>query len=145
MVSKYIIETQLAWEGKSDKVLNQTMTHLRLTPAGDAHAALGVFIISSDSAVYFQHGGANEGFRCQYTGSLNGGDGLVIMVNSDNGAIIPEIINSISRVYHWKALEIYHVNQKKPGFSFLWTSAALLVLLSTSFVIIRRNRRKRTK
>ena len=144
-LSKYIIETQLAWEGKSDKVLNQTMTHLRLTPAGDAHAALGVFINSSDSAVYFQHGGANEGFRCQYTGSLSGGDGLVIMVNSDNGAIIPEIVNSISRVYHWKALEIYHVNQKKPGFSFLWTSAALLVLLSTSFMIIRRNRRKRKK
>jgi hypothetical protein len=65
------------------------------------------------------------------------------MVNSDNGAIIPEIVNSISRVYHWKGLEIYHVNQKKPGFSFLWTSAALLTLLSTSFMIIRRNKKKK--
>ena len=144
-LSKYIIETQLAYDGKSAKVLNQTMTHLRLTPNGDAHAALGVFIDGTDSAVYFQHGGANEGFRCQYMGSLNGGNGLVIMVNSDNGTIIPEIINSISRVYHWEGLTTYHVNQKKPGFSFLWTSAALLILLSTSFMIIRRNRRKRAK
>jgi CubicO group peptidase (beta-lactamase class C family) len=142
-LSKYIIETQLAWEGKSAKVLNQTMTHLRLTPSGNVHAALGVFLDSSGGAVYFQHGGANEGFRCQYSGSLSGGDGLVIMVNSDNGAIIPEIINSISRVYHWKGLEIYHVSQKKPGFSFLWTAAALLILLSTSFMIIRRNKKKR--
>jgi CubicO group peptidase (beta-lactamase class C family) len=144
-LSKYIIETQLAWEGKSAKVLNQTMTHLRLTPVGDAHAALGVFIDRTDSAVYFQHGGANEGFRCQYAGSLSGGDGLVIMVNSDNGSIIPEIVNSISRVYHLKGLAIYHVNQKKPGFSFLWTSAAILILLSTGFMIIRRNKRRRIK
>ena len=143
-LSKYIIETQQAWEGKSAKVLNQTMTHLRLTPAVDAHAALGVFIDSAEGAEYFQHGGANEGFRCQYIGSLNGGDGLVIMVNSDNGDIIPEIINSISRVYHWRGLAVYHVNQK-PGFSFLWILAALFVLLSTSFMIIRINRRKRTK
>ena len=142
-LSKYIIETQLAWEGKSAKVLNQTMTHLRLTPSGDAHAALGVFIDSSGGAVYFQHGGANEGFRCQYSGSLSGGDGLVIMINSDNGAIIPEIVNSISRVHHWKGLAIYHVSQKKPGFSDLWTSAALLILLSTGFMIIRRNKKKR--
>ena len=144
-LSKYIIETQLAYEGKSAKVLNQTMTHLRLTPNGDAHAALGVFIDSALGVVYFQHGGANEGFRCQYMGSLQGGDGLVIMVNSDNGAIIPEIINSISRVYHWKGLSVYHVSQNKPGLSFLWTSAALLILLTTSFMIIRRNRRKRAK
>jgi CubicO group peptidase (beta-lactamase class C family) len=53
-LSTYIIETQLAWEGKSAKVLNQTMTHLRLTPSGDAHAALGVFIDSSGGAVYFR-------------------------------------------------------------------------------------------
>ena len=144
-LSKYIIETQLAWEGKSSKVLNQTTTHLRLTPYGDVHAALGVFIDSTDGRIYFQHGGANEGFRCQYMGSLSGGDGLVIMVNSDNGAIIPEIMNSVSRVYHWKGLTIYHLNQNKPGFSFLWTSAALLLLLSASFLIIRRNKRKRMK
>jgi CubicO group peptidase (beta-lactamase class C family) len=144
-LSKYIIEIQLAWEGKSSKVLNQTMTHLCLTTYGDAHAALGVFIDSADGTLYFQHGGANEGFRCQYMGSLSGGEGLVIMVNSDNGVIIPEIMASISKVYHWKGLTIYHVNQNKPGYSYLWISAALLLLLSTSFLIIRRNKRKRTK
>jgi CubicO group peptidase (beta-lactamase class C family) len=141
-LSKYIIETQLAWEGKSAKVLNEAMTQLRLTPNVDAHSALGVFIDSAEGVVHFQHGGANEGFRCQYIGSLSGGNGLVIMVNSDNGAIIAEIINSISRVYHWKGLVVYHVNQN-PVSSVLWTSAALLILLSSSILIIRRNRRKR--
>jgi CubicO group peptidase (beta-lactamase class C family) len=103
-LGKYIIETQLAYEGKSVKVLNQRMTRLRLSPYQNNNAALGVFIDHLDSTKYFQHGGANEGFRCQYYGSLAGGDGLVIMVNSDNGAIIPEIVNGIAKVYHMKGL-----------------------------------------
>jgi hypothetical protein len=80
------------------------MTRLRLTPYQNDNAALGVFIEHPDSAKYFQHGGANEGFRCQYYGSLAGGNGLVVMVNSDNGAIIPEIVNSIANVYQLKGL-----------------------------------------
>lgn len=103
-LSKYIIETQLAYAGKSHKVLNQQTTRLRLTPYIDKEAALGVFIIDLDSTKYFTHGGANEGFRCDYWGSLEGGNGLVIMVNSDNGQIMPEIENSIAKVYGFKGL-----------------------------------------
>jgi CubicO group peptidase (beta-lactamase class C family) len=103
-LGKYIIETQLAWQGKSAKVLNQQMTKLRLSPYQNKSAALGVFIDSTNAGNYFQHGGANEGFRCQYYGSLSVGDGLVVMVNSDNGAIIQEIVNSIAKVYHMEGL-----------------------------------------
>jgi CubicO group peptidase (beta-lactamase class C family) len=103
-LGKYIIETQYAYEGRSAKVLNQEMTRLRLTPYLDKNAALGVFIDSSEGTKYFQHGGSNEGFRCQYYGSLEGGNGLVVMVNSDNGMIIPEIVNSIAKVYNMKGL-----------------------------------------
>ena len=99
---KYIIETQLSYEGRSAKVLSQQTTRLRLTPYMNPAAALGVFIDTKGETKYFQHGGANEGFRCQYYGSLQGGDGLVIMVNSDDGRIIQEIMNSIAIVYNWK-------------------------------------------
>ena len=103
-LAKYIIETQLAYEGKSSKVLDQQTTRLRLTPYLDNNAALGVFIDKSDSTAYFQHGGANEGFRCQYYGSLTKGNGVVIMVNSNNGNIMPEIVNSVAKVYDFKGL-----------------------------------------
>lgn len=63
-LAKYIIETQLAYAGRSHKVLDQQTTKLRLTPYIDKQAALGVFIIDRDSTKYFNHGGANEGFRC---------------------------------------------------------------------------------
>ncbi|WP_457130403.1 serine hydrolase [Mucilaginibacter sp. UYNi724] len=105
-LSKYIIETQLALQGKSSKVLNQANTKLRLTPYMDKSAALGVFINDMDGTKYFEHGGANEGFRCQYFGSLEGGNGVVVMVNSDDGAIMNEIINSVAKVYNFKGL--YH-------------------------------------
>jgi CubicO group peptidase (beta-lactamase class C family) len=103
-LSKYIIETQLAYQGRSNKVLNQATTKLRLTPYLDKAAALGVFIDDLEGTKYFQHGGANEGFRCQYFGSLEGGNGVVVMVNSDDGSIMNEIINSVAKVYDFKGL-----------------------------------------
>lgn len=33
---------------------------------------------------------------------MNTGDGVVVMVNSDNGGILNEVINSVAKVYHWK-------------------------------------------
>ena len=104
-LAKYIIETQLAYIGKSSKVLDQQNTQLRLNPyLSQASSALGVFIENNDGIKYFYHGGGNEGFRCVYYGSLEGGNGLVVMVNSDNGEIIQELTNSISSVYGFTGL-----------------------------------------
>lgn len=111
-LAQYIIETQLAYEGKSSKVLNKEMTTARLTPFQDSNAGLGVFIEKKGDSDYFQHGGSNEGFRCQYFGSLDGkGNGVVVMVNSDNGGILPEIVNAVASVYNWKGF--YQPTTKK--------------------------------
>ncbi len=99
---RYIIETQLAYQGKSSKVLNQQTTRLRLTPYIDGSAALGVFINKKGADTYFLHNGSNEGFLGMYYGSLTHGNGVVVMVNSANGPILDEIINSVARVYDWK-------------------------------------------
>jgi len=101
-LARYIIEMQLSLQGKSNKVLSKEMAATMVTPYIDKAAALGVFIDTRGDQKYFQHGGANEGFRCQYYGSLENGNGVVVMVNSDNGSIIPEIINSVATVYGWK-------------------------------------------
>jgi hypothetical protein len=99
---RYIIETQLAYQGKSSKVLNQQTTRLRLTPYIDDSAALGVFITKKGTDTYFLHNGSNEGFLSMYYGSLTHGNGVVVMANSSNGVILDEIINSVARVYDWK-------------------------------------------
>lgn len=99
-LAQYIIETQLSYQGKSSKVLSQKFTQLRLTPFKES-AGFGVFIDNKNGERYFQHGGANEGFRCQYFGHIDKGYGVVVMVNSDNGAIVQEVINGVATVYGW--------------------------------------------
>ena len=101
-LSKFIIETQLSYEGKSNKVLSQTMTKEMLTPFKGSDAGLGVFIDSIGNRTYFQHGGSNEGFQSQYFASLTGGDGVVVMVNSDQDAILHDVISSVAQAYNWK-------------------------------------------
>ncbi|MCX2493476.1 serine hydrolase [Pedobacter sp. PF22-3] len=104
-LAKYIIETQLAYQGKSAKVLDEKTTKLRLNPYMNKNgAALGVFVEDYNGVKYFGHGAGNAGFTGGYYGSFDGGNGLVVMVNSDNGEIVQELINSISTVYGFKGL-----------------------------------------
>lgn len=100
-LANYIIETQLSLKGESERALSRPFTELRLTPHR-GNAGLGVFIDDRDGEKYFQHGGANEGFRSQYYGNMKNGNGVVVMVNSDNGAILQEVIQSVARAYDWK-------------------------------------------
>jgi CubicO group peptidase (beta-lactamase class C family) len=103
---KYIVATQLAYEGRSSKVLNSELTRLQLTPPLDGVAALGVFIDNRNGTKYFQHDARNNGFCGVYYGSLEGGNGVAIFLNSDNPGILPEVLNSVASVYQWK--DFYH-------------------------------------
>jgi CubicO group peptidase (beta-lactamase class C family) len=113
-IAKYIIETQLSLKGKSNKVLSQEMTKLRLTPYIDSNAALGVFIETRGGEKYFGHNGADEGFLSNYKGSLENGNGVVVMVNSNNGNILNEIVNSVASVYEWKNFYKPALKKTKP-------------------------------
>ena len=101
-LAKYIIECQLAMEGKSKKVLSQAMMKKRLTPYIDSNAALGVFIENRKGQLYFNHNGGNEAFLCTSYGSMQDGNGVVIMINGENFAVIGELLNSVAMVYDWK-------------------------------------------
>ncbi|HEY5464025.1 MAG TPA: serine hydrolase [Hanamia sp.] len=101
-LAHYVIETQLSLQDKSNKVLSQKMTKLMLTPYIDSSAALGVFITKQGSEKYFSHEGTDEGFVSQYYGSIQNGNGVVVMANTYNTRIFDEIINSIASVYNWK-------------------------------------------
>lgn len=101
-LSNYIIDMQLAYQGKKSKVLNADMVKLHLTPYIDESAAMGTFIENHDGAMYFQHGAGNDGFCGQFFGSLDDGNGVVIFLNTDFYKIIPEVINSVAKAYNWK-------------------------------------------
>lgn len=101
-LAKYIIETQLSLQAKSNKVLSTETTRLRLTPYIDSSAALGVFIINKGNEKYFNHSGSDEGFVAEYYGSMQNGNGAVVMANTDNWSLLSEVINSLAAVYNWK-------------------------------------------
>lgn len=101
-LAKYIIECQLALEGRSKKVLSQAMMRKRLTPYIDSAAALGVFIENRKGNLWFNHNGGNEAFLCTSYGSMQGGNGVVIMINGENFSVINELMNSVAIVYDWK-------------------------------------------
>lgn len=101
-VSKFVIETQLALEGKSSKILSTDMTKLQLTPTVDPVSALGVFIDKRGDTKYFTHDARNYGYSGVYYGSMEGGNGVVIFTNSYNVGLLPELANSVASVYKWK-------------------------------------------
>jgi CubicO group peptidase (beta-lactamase class C family) len=100
-LAKYVIEVQQSYQGKSAKVLSHAMTVQMLTKHMGSQG-LGPGIIEENDTLVFGHGGANEGFRCQFFGFVRENQGVVIMTNSDNGSgLIWEVIRSISDVYQW--------------------------------------------
>ncbi len=107
----YVIDMQLAYQGKPSKVLSPEMVKLHLTPYNDGPTSLGSFIVDINGEKYFEHGARNDGFCGDFYGSLDGGHGVVIFLNSDDGTLISEVINSVAKAYQWK--HFYHEPRRK--------------------------------
>jgi CubicO group peptidase (beta-lactamase class C family) len=111
-LAKFVIGLQLAYEGKSDKVLTKQSAGLMFTPYQNKMGiALGTFINVLDSTKYFTHPGSTVGFQSIYYGSLRDGNGVVVMLNSGSQQLATEVVNSVAKVYEFK--DLYHPNIKK--------------------------------
>jgi CubicO group peptidase (beta-lactamase class C family) len=63
---------------------------------------LGIGLEEESGHKSFSHSGGNAGFNCNLFGHLDGGEGVVIMTNGDNGwPLMEEIMRSISAEYRW--------------------------------------------
>lgn len=99
-LAKFGIEVQLSYADKSNKVLPKELIDKMVTPFMET-VGLGFFIDKRGNSVYFGHDGADEGFRAMMLMHREKGYGAVVMVNSDNGQIMPEVMRSIAREYNW--------------------------------------------
>jgi len=95
-LANYIIETQLSLQGKSNKILSKERSKERL------ENNFGVFLNDYKGTKYFIHDGKNEGFISVYIGSLEEGNGAVVMTNGSNMKLIFEIVNGIASLNQWK-------------------------------------------
>lgn len=100
-LAKFAIEMQLSIAGRSNKVLKKETAQL-MTTAFMEEVGLGFFMEKHGNAVYFGHGGADEGFRAELLVNREKGYGVAVMVNSDNGQILREVIRGVAQEYGWE-------------------------------------------
>ena len=91
-LARFMIEVQRSLDGASNRVLDVEHTRRMVRHGGVGAYGLG-FTVGSESPHrpvapgeaprYFGHTGGNWGFRANFEGRLEGGDGFVIMANSD--------------------------------------------------------------
>jgi CubicO group peptidase (beta-lactamase class C family) len=99
-LARFAMELQRSLQGHSNRVLSKSMTQQMLT-TGLGGWGLGLHIGHGGQQAYFEHGGANEGYRCQLM-AYNSGDGAVIMTNGDNGGeLTQELRRTIAHEYAW--------------------------------------------
>ena len=99
-LAKFAIEVQLSLAGRSNKVLSKQSVEM-MTSSFMEEVGLGFFIEKHGKAIYFGHGGADEGFRAELLVSRDKGYGVAVMVNSDNGQILREVIRGVAKEYGW--------------------------------------------
>lgn len=102
-LARYMVEMQVAYGGKAGHVLTPETARLQLTPYESNSTALGVQSSLTGPNPYFTaaDGPYTAGFNIAFLGSLTEGYGAVILINSDNGFIADELVNSIARTYQW--------------------------------------------
>jgi CubicO group peptidase (beta-lactamase class C family) len=101
-LARFVIELQLAREGRSERILSKTMARLMTAPYLEDSPGLGVFLEEIGGASYFQHAAGNIGFSGVFYGSLDNGNGVAVCVNTDEGLeILREVVATVARVYRW--------------------------------------------
>lgn len=94
------VDVQRALADNSNRVLSAAMTREMLTPDAD-HLGLGLHVDGNAKHRYFEHEGANAGYRCELV-IYERGDGVVVMTNSDSGdQLVREIVRTLARAYGW--------------------------------------------
>lgn len=87
-LAKFLIEMQLSLEGRSNKILYKENARLMLNPTTTWKGNYGLGFskeVRGTGVKFFGHDGHNYGYICSMIGSVEGGFGLVIMTNSENG------------------------------------------------------------
>jgi len=100
-LAKYIVEVQRAYAGNG-RVLSAATARAMLEPGMNDH---GLGPIIEGAGRRFGHSGVNAGFRAVFTAFIEGGSGVVVMTNSDNGTDFAlQLIATIARAYAWPDL-----------------------------------------
>lgn len=97
---QYAIEVQKINSSEKDGILKYNTVKEMLTPGMNDHG-LG----PQAGKITFGHGGADEGFRANMVAWKDSQHAVVVMVNSDNGSIMQELLLAIAKEYDLPGVE----------------------------------------
>jgi CubicO group peptidase (beta-lactamase class C family) len=100
-LARFAIEIQQSLAGRSNKVISQEMTRQLLTVQMGS-SGLGLALSGSGTARRFGHNGRDEGFDATLLALVEGGQGVVVMINkNDNSRVLGRIVEFVARKYNW--------------------------------------------
>ena len=100
----FIMDIQNTYGGRSSKVITKDMVEKMLTLVpGEKYVSMGLVLMKTgEPNAEFRFSGTNCGFQCGSFGTVNTGQGCVIMYNDRQGEMFPEEIKqSIAKEYAW--------------------------------------------
>ncbi|WP_144605834.1 serine hydrolase domain-containing protein [Algoriphagus algorifonticola] len=110
-MAKFMIEIYKAYQGEPS-IFSASDIKTILSHERDGHV-YGFILNRSEENISLTHYGGNAGYRTGMTISLTSGNGLVYLINSDNGgALGNELFLSASQVYDWKYFKQTEVERK---------------------------------
>lgn len=111
-MATFLIEIYRAYQGKSS-IFSQSDIKSIISHERDGHV-YGFILNRSGDDISITHYGGNAGYRTGMTISLTSGNGLVYLINSDNGGPLGnELMLSASQVYNWQHFKQTNVQRKQ--------------------------------
>lgn len=110
-MAKFLIEIYKAYQGKS-LLFSQSEIKSLISHERDGHI-YGFRVDLSDDGISITHYGGNAGYNTGMTINLTSGNGLVYLINSDNGwKLGRDLFLSASQQYNWKNFKQTNVYRK---------------------------------
>jgi len=105
-LARFALDLQRSLRGEGDGLLRVETVEEMVLPVL-AQAGLGLFQIESNETLYFGHNGADAGFQALLIASREGGHGVAMMLNSDNGIrLAMEVLPAIARAFEWPGFAV---------------------------------------
>jgi CubicO group peptidase (beta-lactamase class C family) len=116
-LASFSIDLQLALAGQAGHLLSSKIVDDFLSPQvqrdPSVFMALGVWLQGQGRNTRFGHPGDSEGFACRWMALREGGMGVVILTNSDNGEeLISDVFDRIAEAYNWPEIEVPPVSPR---------------------------------
>lgn len=103
-LGQLMIDLMLSLRGDEGRLLQPTsVSEMLVSPIEGQNNGLGLFIRTKGEQLFFEHSGSNEGFKAQFIGNTETGQGAIVMTNGEQFGLLEEVVNAVATVFEWES------------------------------------------